>query len=166
MVSPSLVRAGFSVGLLLLAVPFLGLLAQTAPARPSDVNWRFEAASLAFGRLILPVVGLFLVSIVSAALDERRLVRGSAIGGGLAAGATFLLLVRYAFDYLTLAGGMPQGASGFHLTAGASMVAGALEALGFGLIAITCWRHGSERGGRSTRSGIVRPPKSQLDRGP
>lgn len=85
------------LALLLIAIPFLQSGAQIWPFQPNNIRWRYDAATVLSGNLMLPFFGLALLAILARLLESRGL--GLFIGGagvlltlGLVASAVVFVL--------------------------------------------------------------------------
>lgn len=152
-----------AVGLLLCLAPLVDLAAGVGSVNPEAVPWRFGAAGLLSGALVLPMLGLCLVLVAAVVLDQLGLIR---VLGGVAVLLFLVILaitVSFALDALQVRGQIRQEAKpAFDLATLKAAATYALEAmvlLVLGLNARTAARHAAAQRGNRKQPGAIVVPK-------
>lgn len=70
---------GYCIAAFLIIVPFMDTIISTMPLSPTIVGWRFGTLGLLANAFMTPLVGLFILLALAAALDQRRVLRVLAV---------------------------------------------------------------------------------------
>ena len=89
---------GYCIGIFLIVVPVMDTLLSTMPLSPSIVGWRFGALGLLANAFMTPLVGLFMLLALAAALDHRGAIRTLALLSAVAAVCILLGLGLFVLD--------------------------------------------------------------------
>jgi hypothetical protein len=162
--SSSAVRAaawsGYAIALLLCLAPLGDLAAGIGSLNPAQVPWRFGAAGLLSGALVLPMLGLGLFFACAVVLAHRRFLRALSVVAGVLFVAVAVMLVVFALDTLQVRIQVRQEAKrSFDLAALKAAVTFLLELLVLAVLAVNLHRAAGSLAGRS---GTRRPDGTPL----
>lgn len=155
--------ACYALALLLCLAPLGDLAAGLGSLNPGQVPWRFGAAGLLSGALVLPMLGLGLVLAAALLLEHRGVLRVFMGVSTLLLAVVLLMLVVFALDSLQVRVQVRQDAKrAFDLAAAKAAVTFVLEAIVLGVLAVQFHRAagaiGNLRAGRrSDASPLVMP---------
>ena len=90
------------LGVLLIVAPLLDLAAGVGSLNPGQVPWRFGAAGLLSGALVLPLLGFGLMLVATAILDQPRLSRLLGVKTAALVLVVLALLVVFGLDALQI----------------------------------------------------------------
>jgi hypothetical protein len=107
----------YAVALLLVLFPLFDVGQTVAPFRPGAVDWRFNAVGLFSRSLIPPMLGLALAVWASVLYEHRTTQRAIAIGSGVLAATTIMVLLLFLLDALQMRTQMPPAAQSSLVTA-------------------------------------------------
>ncbi|MEI6738806.1 MAG: hypothetical protein WCK74_00710 [Gemmatimonadaceae bacterium] len=153
---PSARRLAYLGAALLILIPFLQAGQQLWPLQLSDIRWRFQAATALSSILLLPFLGLTMVTMVARATENTAISR---VAGTLAALFFVGLLgsmVLFALDALQLKSIVPsQSMSPFQTMSLRVVLATAIFTGAFFILMITAFK--SSRARRPATSRAARP---------
>lgn len=95
----SLLPGLYPVAVLIAVVPFIELVGETGPVRPTAATWRLSFIGQSFGLLGTPILGLALAMVVAAALGQRRVLRSASCVAIASAIALMLAMTRFLLDF-------------------------------------------------------------------
>ena len=149
------------LALLLIAIPFLQAGAQIWPFQPNNIRWRYDAATVLSGNLMLPFLGLSLLAILARLLESRGL--GLFLGGvgllltvGLIASVVVFVLDALQLNTIVSS----QMAQAFRNTSARVLVTSGLFAIGSLFVALA----GLGAGAGQTRVAPAQEPRRASSR--
>lgn len=154
--TPTLLRpvawSAHAIGVLLVLAPLGELAAGVGSLNPGAVPWRFGAAGLLSGALVLPVAGLGLVLAGGVLLEQWRLLRVLAVLVGILMVKVLVLLAIFGLDTLQVRIQVPlEGRRAFDLAAVKAAGSFALEACVLAVLAVQA--HRAARHARAAGAG-------------
>lgn len=132
-----------AIGWLLCLAPLLDLAAGIGSLNPGAVPWRFGAAGLLSGALVLPVLGLGLLLVSSSLLEQRILTRVLAVAAFLGVLLLLATLVVFALDAVQVRAQVRQEAKrAFDLATVKASITFVLEVLVLTVLGLNAFRLG------------------------
>lgn len=130
-----------ALGLLLVAAPLLDLAAGIGSLNPGAVPWRFGAAGLLSGALVLPILGMGMMLLAAVALEQPRLARLVGVKAGVLMLIIIGVMVMFALDALQVRSQVPQDAKrAFDLATIKALLTFGLEILVLATLSVNAFR--------------------------
>ena len=131
----------YAIGMLVVFAPLGDLAAGIGSLNPGAVPWRFGAAGLLSGALILPMVGLGFWFAAAVLLEHRTFLRVLSVLAGILFLVVGVTLVMFALDAFQVRVQVRQDAKrAFDLAAGKAAVTFLLEAVVLAVLAVNMHR--------------------------
>ena len=130
-----------AIGLLLILAPLLDLAAGIGSLSPAEVPWRFGAAGLLSGALVLPMLGLGLILVGTVVLEQYGVTRTVGVLAILLLVAVVAVTVSFGLDSLQLRAQIRQDAKrAFDLAAIKAVATYGLEVFVLAVLAVNARR--------------------------
>jgi hypothetical protein len=154
----------YVVGGVLIFLPVLDLALSIAPIRLSDPAWRFGAEGLLSRALLTPVLGLLIWLVVSAVLENRRILRLISGACALLALSMIAVAVMFVLDALQVRPRISAEAKvAFEFTAVTALLKHAVYTVVALVMARSGWKAARRSGG--SREATARTPVVGQDDG-
>lgn len=137
----SLLKAGYLVALLLVAVPVVDALTRTLPVRFGAETWRMGTLGIVFNTMATPLLGVFLGMLIAATLDHRRTLWAITLVSLVAALVSLVAMGGFVLDYVQLRAGVTDAAMrGFDAAARKAIGVGLAGVVTAVVLGISGWR--------------------------